>query len=39
MVDMTLKEGVEKSLVAQIPQLSAVRDITDHTDRSQAYFK
>lgn len=39
MVDMTLKEGVEKSLVEQIPQLSAVRDITDHTDRSQAYFK
>ena len=39
MVDMTLKEGVEKSLVEQIPQLTAVRDITDHTDRSQAYFK
>lgn len=39
MVDMTLKEGVEKSLIEQIPQLTAVRDITDHTDRSQAYFK
>ncbi len=39
MVDMTLKDGVEKSLIEQIPQLTAVRDITDHTDRSQAYFK
>ena len=39
MVDMTLKQGVEKSLIEQVPQLSAVRDITDHTDRSQAYFK
>lgn len=39
MVDMTLKEGVEKSLIEQVPQLTAVRDITDHSDRSQAYFK
>lgn len=39
MADVTLKEGVEKSLLEQIPQLTAVRDITDHSDRSQAYFK
>lgn len=38
MVDMTLKSGVEKSLLEQIPQLKAVRDITDHTDTSQAYY-
>jgi Fe/S biogenesis protein NfuA len=39
MVDMTLKGGVEKSLLEQIPQLKAVRDVTDHSDTSQAYFK
>jgi Fe/S biogenesis protein NfuA len=39
MVEATLKEGVEKSLLEQIPQLTAVRDVTDHTDNSQAYFK
>ena len=37
-VDMTLKGGVEKTLMEQIPQLSGVRDITDHTDTSQAYY-
>ncbi|WP_019530175.1 Fe-S biogenesis protein NfuA [Dasania marina] len=39
MVDMTLKDGVEKSLLEQVPALAAVRDTTDHTDTSQAYFK
>lgn len=38
MVDVTLKEGVEKSLVEQIPQLAGVRDMTDHTDKSNAYY-
>jgi len=38
MVDMTLKGGVEKSLMEQVPQLKSVRDITDHTDTSQAYY-
>jgi len=38
MVDVTLKQGVEKSLMEQIPQLKGVRDVTDHTDRSQAYI-
>ncbi len=38
MVDTTLKDGVEKSLMEQVPQLTAVRDITDHSDTSQAYM-
>lgn len=38
MVDVTLKQGVEKTLLDQIPQLKGVRDVTDHTDRSQAYI-
>ena len=38
MVDVTLKDGVEKTLLEQLPQLTAVRDVTDHTDTSQAYY-
>lgn len=37
-VDITLKNGVEQTLMDQIPDLSGVRDMTDHTDRSQAYY-
>jgi len=37
-VDMTLKDGVEKTLMEQIPQLAGVRDSTDHSDRSQAFY-
>lgn len=39
MVEATLKDGVEKSLLEQIPELTEVRDVTDHSDRTQAYFK
>ena len=38
MVDATLKGGVEKTLLEQLPQLAGVRDITDHSDRSNAYM-
>ena len=38
MVDATLKGGVEKTLLEQLPQLAGVRDITDHSDRSQSYY-
>src|SRR5690606_11416795 len=31
-VDLTLKEGVEKTLLSKIPELKGVRDATDHTD-------
>ena len=37
-VDITLKDGVEKTLMEQIPGLAGVRDQTDHSDRSQAYY-
>lgn len=37
-VDVTLKEGVEKTLKEKIPVLKGVRDMTDHTDTSQAYI-
>ncbi|SDZ83458.1 Fe-S biogenesis protein NfuA [Microbulbifer marinus] len=38
MVDMTLKEGVEKTLKEKVPELAGVKDITDHSDKSQAYY-
>ena len=39
MVDVTLKNGVEKTLLEQIPQLTEVRDVTDHSDRENAYYQ
>ena len=38
MVDVTLKEGVEKTLVARIPELTGVRDVTDHSVTENAYY-
>jgi Fe/S biogenesis protein NfuA len=38
-VDMTLKQGVETTLKEKLPELAGVRDMTDHTDTSQAYYK
>jgi len=39
MVDVTLKNGVEATLLAQIPQLKEVRDVTDHSYRDNAYYR
>ncbi len=39
MVDVTLKDGVEKTLLNQIPQLKEVRDVTDHTVTENAYYQ
>lgn len=39
MVDVTLKEGVEKTLLEKVRGLTAIRDVTDHTNRDNAYFK
>ena len=39
MVDMTLKDGVEKALLEQLPQLKSIRDATDHTMAENAYYK
>jgi len=38
MVDVTLKNGVEKTLLDTLPQLTSVRDVTDHTVTENAYF-
>lgn len=38
-VDLTLKDGVEKTLIERIPGLVAVKDVTDHTNTANAYYK
>lgn len=39
MVDVTLKDGVEKTLMSQVPQLTEVRDVTDHSIKENAYYQ
>lgn len=38
-VDITLKQSVESSLLAQIPDLTEIRDATDHSFREHAYYR
>ena len=38
-VDVTLKHGVEKTLLERIPEISAVVDSTDHSSGSSPYYK
>ncbi|GAB3336781.1 MULTISPECIES: Fe-S biogenesis protein NfuA [Chromohalobacter] len=38
-VDITLKDGVEKTLVERVPELVGIRDVTDHTDDTNAYYR
>jgi len=37
-VEVTLKNGVEATLTEKLPELKGVRDVTDHTDRTNAYI-
>ena len=39
MVDVTLKQGIEKTLLVKVPQLKRVPDTADPTVRENAYFK
>ena len=39
MVDVTLKDGVEKTLLTQVPELTEVRDVTDHSVKENAYYQ
>ena len=38
MVDVTLKQGVEKTLLEKVPGVTAVRDATDHATGSAPYL-
>lgn len=39
MVDVTLKSGIEKTLRARLPEITAVRDATDHSSGSKPYYQ
>ena len=39
MVDVTLKAGIEKTLLEQVEGLVGVTDITDHSYKENAYYK
>ncbi len=36
--DVTLKEGIERTLLERIPELKGVRDVTDHSIKENAYY-
>ena len=38
MADVTLKQGIEKQMVARFPEVTAVRDATDHSTGSAPYI-
>jgi Fe/S biogenesis protein NfuA len=38
MADVTLKQGIEKTLLAKVPGLTAVRDATDHASGEAPYL-
>jgi Fe/S biogenesis protein NfuA len=38
MVDVTLKQGVEKTLREKVPEITAVRDATDHAVGEKPYY-
>jgi Fe/S biogenesis protein NfuA len=38
MLDVTLRDGVQATLMEKLPELKDVRDITDHSDSSNAYY-
>lgn len=37
-VAITLKQGIEVQLMDKLPELKGIMDVTDHTDRSNAYM-
>ncbi|MGR5823483.1 NifU family protein, partial [Escherichia coli] len=38
MVDVTLKEGIEKQLLNDFPELKGVRDLTEHQRGEHSYY-
>ena len=39
MIDVTLKDGVEKTLIENVPEITGIIDSTDHSNTENAYFK
>lgn len=38
-VDVTLKHGIEKTLKTRLPEITAVRDVTDHASGTAPYIR
>lgn len=38
MVDVTLKEGIERTLKERLPMITAVKDVTDHSQGDNPYY-
>ena len=38
MADVTMKQGIEQTLSRQIPEITAVKDVTDHTSGTNPYY-
>ena len=38
MVDVTLKDGIEKQMLEQFPELSAIKDATEHEAGEHSYY-
>ena len=38
MVDVTLKEGIEKQMLNEFPELKGVRDLTEHQRGEHSYY-
>jgi Fe/S biogenesis protein NfuA len=38
MADVTLKQGIEKTLMGRVPGITAVRDATDHESGDAPYI-
>ncbi|MCB1568076.1 MAG: NfuA family Fe-S biogenesis protein [Xanthomonadales bacterium] len=38
MVEMTMRNGVEKTLMAKVPGVTGVRDVTDHSSGTKPYY-
>ncbi len=38
MIDVTLKDGIEKEMVAKFDEISGVRDVTDHSRGEHSYY-
>jgi Fe/S biogenesis protein NfuA len=39
MADVTLKQGIERTLRTRLPEITEVRDATDHASGNQPYYK
>jgi Fe/S biogenesis protein NfuA len=37
-VAITLKDGIERELIGLYPEITAILDVTDHTNKENAYM-